>query len=265
MFWFQDRRGPVEVAFTDRQPGDGAGREGSLDLAEPKAGSPDPDGDLTALDENLDILAWAMVGGVKAPGDRSSHPPSGVQPPVLVTMRQVHGSDVQTIDQAWLDAGREAPTVDGMVTTIPGVALVVRAADCVPVLLADVEHGVAGAAHAGRNGMLARVVPNTVARMRELGADRVAAWVGPCICGRCYEVPAQMREEAAALVPESFAETSWGTPALDVAAGVLAQLKAADVEVVDASGCTFENEDLYSYRRQGARAGRLAGVVWVRP
>ena len=78
-------------------------------------------------------------------------------------------------------------------------------------------------------------------------------------------MPAQMRDEVAAAVPESFAETSWGTPAVDVGAGVVAQLEAEGVEVVDASRCTVEDDELYSYRRQGADAGRLGGIVWVRP
>ena len=74
-----------------------------------------------------------------------------------------------------------------------------------------------------------------------------------------------MRADVAAVVPEAYAETSWGTPSVDVGAGVRAQLAAAGVEVVDASRCTREAEDLYSYRRQGAESGRLAGLVWVRP
>jgi hypothetical protein len=73
-----------------------------------------------------------------------------------------------------------------------------------------------------------------------------------------------MRADVAAVVPEAYAETSWGTPSVDVGAGVRAQLAAAGVEVVDASRCTREDEDLYSYRRQGEGSGRLAGLVWVR-
>jgi copper oxidase (laccase) domain-containing protein len=66
-------------------------------------------------------------------------------------------------------------------------------------------------------------------------------------------------------VPEAAAETSWGTPAVDVGAGVAAQLRAAGVEVIDAATCTREDERLWSYRRDGAAAGRTGGVVWVRP
>ena len=101
--------------------------------------------------------------------------------------------------------------------------------------------------------------------MRDLGADRIVAWLGPHVCGSCYEVPGEMREEVAAVVPEAYAETSWATPAVDVGAGVVAQLEKLGVEVVDASRCTLETDDLYSYRRDGAAAGRLGGLVWVRP
>jgi len=88
--------------------------------------------------------------------------------------------------------------------------------------------------------------------MRALGATRISAWVGPHVCGKCYEVPAEMQEEIAAVEPAARATTSWGTPSLDVGAGVLAQLAREDVETVDASRCTRESDDLYSYRRDGA-------------
>jgi copper oxidase (laccase) domain-containing protein len=73
-----------------------------------------------------------------------------------------------------------------------------------------------------------------------------------------------MREEVSGAVPEAYAVTSWGTPAVDIGAGVRAQLAAAQVEVVQASRCTIEDHDLFSYRRQGKESGRLAGLVWVR-
>ncbi len=71
-----------------------------------------------------------------------------------------------------------------------------------------------------------------------------------------------MRAEIAAVVPATRATTSWGTPALDLGAGVRAQLADAGVPVVEVGGCTREDDTLHSYRRDGAAAGRLAGVVW---
>jgi copper oxidase (laccase) domain-containing protein len=85
--------------------------------------------------------------------------------------------------------------------------------------------------------------------------------VGPSVCGRCYEVPAELQDVVAAVEPVSRATTSWGTPSLDVAAGVRAQLERDEVEVVDLSRCTLESPDLFSYRRDGPRSGRQAGMI----
>jgi copper oxidase (laccase) domain-containing protein len=97
--------------------------------------------------------------------------------------------------------------------------------------------------------------------MRDLGAYRITAVLGPYACGNCYEVPADMRAEVAERVPASAAETSWGTPSIDVAAGVRAQLAELEVEIVDATRCTIESADLYSYRREGPVSGRMAGLI----
>jgi YfiH family protein len=184
---------------------------------------------------------------------------------------QVHGADVVAIDRVeGRDRVREPeaaadrlPAADGQVAAAPAVGLMVRVADCVPVVLADPAARVVGVAHAGRRGVELDVVTRTVERMRDLGAVDIAAWVGPHICGRCYEVPATMREEVAAAVPTTFARTSWGTPALDLGAGVTAQLAAAGVAVTTVPGCTLEDDRFHSHRRDGAAAGRFAGLVWL--
>ncbi|NYV75166.1 laccase domain-containing protein, partial [Streptomyces sp. UH6] len=101
--------------------------------------------------------------------------------------------------------------------------------------------------------------------MTERGADpsRIVARTGPSVCGRCYEVPERMRAEVAAVEPAAYAETSWGTPAVDVAAGVHAQLERLGVRDVGRSPvCTMESHDHFSYRRDRA-TGRLAGYVWL--
>ena len=178
----------------------------------------------------------------------------------VARMRQVHGRDVAVVDDP---VAIVPPEADGLVTNQRGVALLVRVADCVPVLLADPDTGVIGAAHAGRNGMAAGVVPHTVEQLRALGAEQVTAWVGPHICGRCYEVPEAMRAEVSAAVPESYAETRWGTPGLDLGAGVSAQLERAGCEVVRIDRCTLEHAQLHSHRRDGVAAGRFGGLIWV--
>jgi len=176
-------------------------------------------------------------------------------------LNQVHGADVVVVDGP---VGRdEVPSGDALVTARRGLGLMVRVADCVPVLLADPRAGVIGAVHAGRPGMALGVATATVAVMREHGASAIRAWLGPHVCGRCYEVPAAMQEEISELVPEARAETSWGTPALDIGAGVEAQLVAAGVEVARVAGCTREEPALPSYRRDGAASRRFAGLVWL--
>lgn len=210
----------------------------SLNLA--LEGDDDPD----VVSRNLETVLADF-----APGDR------------LADLHQVHGADVDVVED------RSTPTrpdADGIVTARTGVVLMVRAADCVPVLLADADGAVIGAAHCGRPGLAAGVVPATVGRMRDLGARSVTAWIGPHVCGSCYEVPEAMQAAVGAAVPASVATTSWGTPSLDLGAGVRAQLAAGGVSIHDVSRCTRESGDLYSYRRDGARAGRLAGLIRLR-
>ncbi|MFE6646793.1 peptidoglycan editing factor PgeF [Nocardioides sp. NPDC057772] len=233
MYSFRASAGLVDLAFTDRYGGVSRAPYAELNLAVNGSDSPE------AKAENHRLLLADFADG--AP---------------YADLYQVHGNAV--VD-AGLSGARDNPAecgvrpeADGIVTTERDLVLLVRTADCVPVLFADEAAGVIGAAHAGRKGMAAGVVPATVARMRTLGATRITAWVGPHVCGKCYEVPAEMQEEIAAVEPAARATTSWGTPSLDVGAGVLAQLAREGVEAVDASRCTRESEDLYSYRRDGA-------------
>lgn len=188
----------------------------------------------------------------------------GIDPERVVWMNQVHGPDVAVVDGPW-GSDAEIPAVDAVVTARRGLALAVLTADCTPVLLADPVAKVAAAAHAGRPGMLAGVVPAAVEAMVKLGADpaRVIARTGPAVCGRCYEVPEAMRADAAAIEPAAYAETSWGTPAVDVTAGVHAQLERLGVRDREQSPvCTLESGDHFSYRRDRT-TGRLAGYVWL--
>jgi len=180
----------------------------------------------------------------------------GVAPQSLRFMNQVHGTTV-----ALMDAQSPAPEADAMVSL--GLPLAVMVADCIPVLLAG-ESGngpVLAAVHAGRPGVANGVLPAAVERMESLGASRIRAWLGPSICGSCYEVPAALREDVAALVPATRSTTSWGTPALDLPAGARSQLEAVGVDVEYAGPCTLETETLYSYRRD-SKTGRFAGLVW---
>ncbi|MEV6412674.1 peptidoglycan editing factor PgeF [Kribbella sp. NPDC051718] len=238
MFGYDEVRDGVRFAFTDRFGGASQPPYGELNL-----GSAQGD-EASAIAENFRLIATEF----------------GVAPERVIRVNQVHGPDVHIVGPG--DTAIDPrPRADAMVTTQSDVVLCVRAADCLPVLLADQANGVIGAAHSGRKGLYVGVVPATVEAMRALGAEHITAVLGPYACGNCYEVPDEMRAEVAERVPASYAETSWGTPSIDVAAGVAAQLAELDCTVINATSCTIESENLYSYRREGPVSGRMAGLV----
>lgn len=233
-------------------------------------------GDLVAVD-----LGPGVRAGFTGPGNLSRS--VGDQAGVLERRRllaqwagapvayawQVHGNRVHVVaGPAEVPDDGPVAQADALVTTGGRVALAVLVADCVPVLLADGAAGVVAVAHAGRAGIAADVLGATVDVMVRAGADRgrLRAVVGPAVCGRCYEVPAALRDEVGAVVPAAVATTSWGTPALDLPAGAAAQLRAAGVPDVHLVGtCTLEDPRWFSHRGSGADAsrapGRFAGVV----
>lgn len=171
-------------------------------------------------------------------------------------MEQVHGTAVEV-----MESGTPAPTADAMVSR--GLPLAVMVADCIPVVLVGEgpEGPVLAAVHAGRPGIANGILPAAVRRMQAEGATAIRAWLGPSICGSCYEVPAELRAQVAGQVPSTSATTSWGTPALDLPAGARTQLERAGVVIEYAGPCTLENDSLYSYRRSST-TGRFAGLVW---
>lgn len=185
--------------------------------------------------------------------------------------RQTHGTGVAVLPAGYrADAGAAAvPEADAdcLVTAQRGWPVGVLVADCVPVLLADPSAGVVAAVHAGRRGLLAGVLASAVEALTLLGAQpgAVRAAIGPAAGGCCYEVPADLQEQACARRPELQATTTWGTPALDLRAGVVAEL--SDLGIADArlvGGCTIEDSSFYSYRRSPV-TGRFAGVVTLVP
>jgi YfiH family protein len=197
---------------------------------------------------------------------------AGVAPRRFQYMNQVHGnevslvvgSDEETGPEARLDSGpvAPAPTADALVSL--GHPLAVMVADCIPLVLvgAGASGPVLAAVHAGRPGLFSGVIPAAVEEMRASGATDIRAWLGPSVCGRCYEVPADLRDEVAAVLPSTKSTTSWGTPALDLPAGAATQLDALGVPIEYRGPCTLENESLFSYRRD-SRSGRFAGLVWT--
>jgi len=238
---FESSAGPARFAFTDRHGGGSAPPFDELNLGGHVGDDP------AAVAANRRLLADAV----------------GRWPEHVLFMNQVHSADVAVVDRPWEGP---VPAADAVVTTRRDLALAVLVADCVPVLLADVsdpEAPVMAAAHAGRPGVAAGVIPAVVEVMRDLGAQELSARVGPAVCGSCYEVPDDMRAAVAATVPEAWATTRRGSAGLDLRAGVRAQLLAAGVESIDdVDACTLESPELYSYRRDQT-TGRFAGIVWM--
>lgn len=186
-----------------------------------------------------------------------------VAPDHLVFMNQVHGDRVVHVEESWQPdqwTSSGPPQCDALVTTRRDVALAVLVADCVPVLLAAPEEGVAGVAHAGRSGMAAGVVLRLVEAMRDLGARSIVGRLGPSVCARCYPVGRVLCDEVSSLWPVARSVSWGGEPALDVSAGVLQQLAPHCSDLEQLVGCTVEREELFSYRRD-RRTGRFAGVV----
>lgn len=202
---------------------------------------------------------------------------AGLPPGSVVWMRQVHGTEVTRVDSGLRPAARASVTTgpapaelletDGIVTGAAGLALGVLVADCVPMLAGDPSAAVIAAVHAGRRGAAGGIALRMLAAMVDAGASAssVEVLLGPAICGRCYEVPAGMRDEVEAALPGSACRTDRGTPGLDLRAGLARQLRSAGVAgVVIDPRCTFTDPDLFSHRR-GAPTGRFAGLIWIPP
>lgn len=190
----------------------------------------------------------------------------------LVTVRQVHSARVVTVTAPLADADR--PEADAMVTDRPGLLLGILTADCVPVLLADEEAGVVGAAHAGWKGAIGGVTDATVAAMERLGArrDRIVGAIGPCIGRASYEVGEDLVTRFLSDEPGNerfFSAGRAGHAQFDIGAYVAARLAAADVRRVEMlEEDTYSQPDrFFSYRRSCHRNeadyGRQISVIAV--
>ncbi|HVW11417.1 MAG TPA: peptidoglycan editing factor PgeF [Bryobacteraceae bacterium] len=182
-----------------------------------------------------------------------------VPPPDLTIAKQIHSAQV-------LDAcGRRGEQIgegDAIVSAEPGVAIGIKTADCVPILLADPETRVVACAHAGWRGTAANIVAATVERMKALGAreKNIVAAIGPSIGPCCYEVSA---ETAAHFDRWRSATPGEYKPHLDLPAINERQLTEAGVHRIWKSGeCTYCRADRYfSFRRESEQAGRMLSFV----
>lgn len=220
----------VAHGFLGRRGGISTGVVAGLNVG---TGSQD---DPAAVEENRRRAAEAV-----APGAR------------LVTVYQVHSPEC-VVAGPWEFADR--PRADALVTDRPGLLLGILTADCAPVLLADAQAGVVGAAHAGWKGALAGVADRTIEQMEKLGAqrERIAAAIGPCIARMSYEVDMEFARRFEAADPGNERFFRAGRPAhfqFDLEGYVVARLAAAGVTRVDALGLdTYADESrFYSFRR----------------
>lgn len=177
----------------------------------------------------------------------------------LATVYQVHSPDCVTVTEPWPDA--ERPHADALVTDRPGLLLGVVTADCAPVLLADRQAGVVGAAHAGWKGAVGGVTDATIAAMEALGAERarIVAAIGPCIAQASYEVDAGFRDRFLAEAAEHGRFFLSGRPdhfQFDLEGYVATRLKSAGIGLVEPLGLdTYPAADrFYSFRRATHRA-----------
>ncbi len=186
----------------------------------------------------------------------------------LLSLHQVHGAEVVVATAAgWT----ERPRADAAVTATPGVAVSVLTADCAPVLFADAEAGVVGAAHAGWRGALAGVLEATVSAMAGLGArpDRIRAVIGPTISQSNYEVGPEFFEafQAEEAGYERFFSGAAGDRMLfDLPGFALARLRGLGIEADWTGHCTYADADrFFSYRRATHRGepdyGRLIAAI----
>lgn len=171
----------------------------------------------------------------------------------LATVHQVHSPDVVTIDADY-DGAR--PEADAMVTRTPGIVLGVLAADCGPILFADPDNRVVGAAHAGWKGALTGVLENTIAAMEALGADRgrIIACLGPSISQASYEVGPEFVDRFVTQDPaygQYFIPSAKpGHSMFDLPALTVGRLKKAGVRAESVGFCTYpDSERFFSYRR----------------
>ena len=239
--------GPTPHGFLGRRGGVSTGELAGLNVG---YGSND---ERSAIDENRRRAIAAVLPGAE-----------------LATVHQVHSAEAVFVERAW--AQDQRPNADAMVTDKPGLLLGILTADCAPVLLADAEAGVIGAAHTGWRGALAGVTDAAIAAMEQLGArrERIVAAVGPCIAQPSYEVDEGFRTrfvETDLANSSFFAEGPWGKPHFDLAGYVGQRLRAAgiaDVETLNLD--TYAQPDrFYSYRRATHRGeadyGRQASLI----
>ena len=284
----------LEVAFTSVDAGNLAFHVGGTPAAGIKDNKGNKDNKVSQRDDSI----AGGDGGAEDSRERVRASRRGVEAALGVPLgrteylTQVHSARVVTAAGRGWGESPAAVEADGLVSPTGRDPLAIMVADCLPVVFASRRSlespaavgrdgrsaasgpgsggvgplaGPTAVAHAGRRGLLDGILQNTVERMRREGSGHgpgdIQAWIGPAICGRCYEVPEQMRRDGTAQIPATHSTTMWGTPALDLPAGAQAVLESLGVTVHRSPVCTREDPRLFSHRRDPGR-GRFIGLVW---
>ncbi|QRN54342.1 peptidoglycan editing factor PgeF [Dyella caseinilytica] len=178
-------------------------------------------------------------------------------------LRQVHGTTVADLGPL---PSPEEPEADAAVSHLSGTVLAILTADCVPVLFCTQDGGTIGAAHAGWKGLAAGILEETIEQMQQSAAS-VMAWIGPCIAKPSYEVGEEVRKAFLAhdaAFESAFEATRPGHWLCDLAMLARLRLQAAGVRrIYGGQFDTRADTRFYSYRREGARSGRFASLIWL--
>lgn len=223
--------GPAQVAVLSRNCGVSPQPFASLNVTDHTGD------DLANVTRNLDIVKSAL--------DLRD----------IAQMRPEHGRAV-----IHAKGGGVMPPADGLVTSESDVAVMAVGADCVVCAIADRAGNAVAVFHAGWKGVLADVATATVRELIESGCQEsnLVAVIGPYICGACYEVPSDRVNQFENQVPEAVVDARH----IDIGAGVAAQLRAHNVSVQYVNICTFENPNVFSYRRDKT-TGRGGILAWL--
>jgi polyphenol oxidase len=196
--------------------------------------------DPSAVQRNREILATQL----------------GIASSDLYFMNQIHGNVVAEVTE--LTPSSNVPTVDALFTTVPGKYLVTLIADCIPLLLRS-DRAVA-AVHVGRQGLVCGAFEKSLEVFDKHGikTSEIKAELGPSICGRCYEVDAEMYEDVINQIPATAHNTT--ARSLNIEAGLISKLDAVGISWKSSGLCTVHDPGYFSYRRDGV-TGRQAGVI----
>lgn len=233
-----DKAGKFLHAFTTRENGQGSRRSGAKEPAD-----------------------WSQVADA-----------FGISAGRVATVDQVHGENIVRIDELNI-ARMRAVHADALMTDVPGIAVGVETADCVPVLLFDPVRPAVAAVHAGWRSTVKKIVQKAVNRMHEefrSDPSRLVAAIGPAICGKCYEVDEPVIgpvQQAFAFWREVTLPRAGDRWSLDLVAAnrlELLQVGLAEKNIHSAGMCTSCRKDLfYSYRAEG-RTGRMLSVIMLK-